>query len=182
MNPWEHLIDPHQISTASDHGQSQEKCICRERPDDGGTPYEMRSGQMSMRRLHAGLASWRELGQCLLLLACLLISGLAAPSDLQNVTTIQPGPSDGMDTCYGTVYVTTGCPTATDLYIGGWGDYYYDFFQFDLTAAPTASTTLKAELWLYGAAPRDPKMQLGRITQPWTKESVTLSNNPSSIL
>ncbi len=97
-----------------------------------------------------------------------------------NIFTIQPGP-EGKDTCYGTVYVTNGDPNAGSLYAGGWGDWYYDFFEFDLTGSPSAADTVSATLYLYGSAPNDPVFQLNRITQSWTESGVTLANNPASV-
>lgn len=92
---------------------------------------------------------------------------------------IQPG-AEGFDTCYGTVYVQNGCPDSPTLYIGGYGDTYFDFFQFDLTGSPASANTTKVELWLYGNAPNDPSLQMRRITQPWTEAGVTSATNPAS--
>lgn len=107
-----------------------------------------------------------------------------SPTPIQTDTTvIQPG-SEGKDTCYGTVYATSGQPDAETLYMGGWGDWYYDFFEFDLTGSPTADETISATLYLYGSAPSDgsdPGFQVNRITQSWTESGVTLSNNPTSV-
>jgi len=93
--------------------------------------------------------------------------------------TIQPGP-EGKDTYYGTVYTTGGCPDCADLSIGGWGDWYYDFLEFDLTSSPTAAQTVKAELWVYGSAPNNPAIQINRITASWTEAGVTSASNPAS--
>jgi len=96
-----------------------------------------------------------------------------------GTATIQPGP-EGKDTYYGTVYTTGGCPDCADLYIGGWGDWYYDFLEFDLTSSPTAAQTVKAELWVYGSAPNNPAIQINRITASWTEAGVTSASNPAS--
>ena len=103
---------------------------------------------------------------------------ISAP--VSNTFVIQPGPSLGKDTFYGTVYVTNGNYQSDSLYIGGWGDYYYDFIQFDLTGAPSSADTVKAELWLYGSAPNDPALQIERITEPWTAAGVNISSIPAS--
>jgi alpha-tubulin suppressor-like RCC1 family protein len=95
-------------------------------------------------------------------------------------TVIQPGSLAGKDTAFGTVYATNGIPDAADLYIGGWGDTYYDFFEFDLTGSPQSAAVTKVELWLYGHAPNDPGLQIYTISQPWTEVGVTLANNPAS--
>lgn len=94
--------------------------------------------------------------------------------------TIQPG-SEGKDTVVGTVYYQNGSPNIEELPNGGWGDYYYDFFEFDLTGSPSSSLTVKAELWFYASAPNDPAIQINRITQSWTEAGVTLSNIPTSV-
>jgi len=70
------------------------------------------------------------------------------------------------------------------LDIGGWGDYYYNFLEFNLAASPGAAQTLSATLYLYGAAPadgNDPAFALHRITSDWTAASVNLTNNPASV-
>ncbi|MBF0548462.1 MAG: SUMF1/EgtB/PvdO family nonheme iron enzyme [Candidatus Riflebacteria bacterium] len=102
----------------------------------------------------------------------------------ENCYTIQPGPIDGQDTCYGTVYAADGCSDTQTLYMGGWGDYYYDFFQFNISQGPSASDTLSAYLYLYCPAYAEgsnPNFQVNRITQSWTEGSVTRSNNPTSV-
>ena len=65
--------------------------------------------------------------------------------------------------------------------MGGWGDWYYDFFMFDLTGSPSAADTVSAKLYLYGSAPNDPVFKLNRITKSWTESGVTLANNPASV-
>jgi len=98
---------------------------------------------------------------------------------------VQPGPVDGKDTDYGTVYNTTGCPDCETLYSGGWGDAYYDFFQFGLTGTPDAPNTSKAEIWLWANRPAggvDPAFQMNRITSDWTEASTTKTMNPTSVL
>jgi len=110
-----------------------------------------------------------------------LFLALTTTAGASGTYVLQPGP-EGKDTCYGTSYVVSGCPDNPNLYIGGWGDAYYDFFEFDLTGSPQSADTTKAELWLYGNAPNDPAFQIYRVTQPWTETGVTLANNPSSTL
>ncbi|MHB1273999.1 MAG: DNRLRE domain-containing protein [Rhodanobacter sp.] len=85
------------------------------------------------------------------------------------------------DSCYGTAYAKAGCGIAEELSIGGWGDYYYDFLQFDLSALPDAAHTSSVELWLWASAPNDPHLKLERVTQAWTEDGLSLANNPSSI-
>lgn len=105
---------------------------------------------------------------------------LRTPKSSSSTFVIQPGP-EGTDTCYGTVYATKGTPDAASLYIGGWGDWYYDFFWFDLAGSPSAAETASAKLYLYGSAPNDPGFKLNRITESWTEAGVTLANNPASV-
>jgi len=97
---------------------------------------------------------------------------------------IQPGPTDGMDTFFGTVYITSGAPSAEELSIGGWADFYYGFLEFNLNGSPSADKTVSATLYLYGHAPvggSDPGLQINRITNSWTEAGVTLANNPGSV-
>jgi PKD repeat protein len=96
----------------------------------------------------------------------------------------QPGP-EGKDTVYGTVYATGGMPDMGPMYSGGWGDWYYNYYQFDLTGTPTAASTTKAEIWLGGTRPaagNDPAFQMRRITAAWTEVGVKKTSNPASTL
>ncbi|GAB6096776.1 hypothetical protein JCM14469_30290 [Desulfatiferula olefinivorans] len=98
-----------------------------------------------------------------------------------NTVVIQPGPETGKDTVYGTVYCQNGCPGMQDMYDGGWADYYYNLFEFDLTSAPSADETIKATVTFYfSATSNDPGFQIFRIVEPWEADAVTLWNNPSS--
>jgi hypothetical protein len=117
-----------------------------------------------------------------------MMNYIADPGDqliaAQQSFVIQPGPTDGKDTCYGTSYLTNVTPTAEMLNIGGWGDFYYDFFEFNLFGSPSATDTISAKLYLYGSAPvdgHDPGLAIYRITNFWTEVGVNLSNNPASV-
>lgn len=85
------------------------------------------------------------------------------------------------DSCFGTVYRKTGCGQLPDLYIGGWGDYYYDYVLFDLRKLPPLSQGQRAEIWFWGSAPNDPVMNLERITENWSESNISLHSNPSSV-
>ena len=98
-----------------------------------------------------------------------------------DVITIQPG-SEGKDTCYGTVYYQEGRPDSGVLSFGGWGDYYYDYLEFDLSQCPTAEEVTKAEIYIYAIiAPNDPNIEIMRITESWTESGVNYQNNPASV-
>lgn len=74
-----------------------------------------------------------------------------------------------------------GQPDRPELYTGGWGDYYYDYFEFDLSGAPGSQETISATLTFYfSATGNDPAFQVMRITQAWTETGLTRSSNPSS--
>lgn len=102
------------------------------------------------------------------------------------VTTIQPGTNEGKDTCWGTIYVdgiTQRCDNVEEMYIGGWGDYYYNYLEFELADAPSASNTESVVLHLYflNEDHNDPAFEVHRITQEWAESTVTRNNHPSSI-
>lgn len=100
-------------------------------------------------------------------------------------TTIQPGPTNGMDTYFGSVLNSMGVPNDQFIVCGGniSGDYYQSLIQFtDLMTGPVAANTSKAELWLYCASTNyDPNIQVFKVTMPWTEAGVNYSNYPMGI-
>ena len=97
--------------------------------------------------------------------------------------TIQPDQNDGKDTYYGTVYWTGGNPNSDGMYIGGWGDSYYSFIEFDTSSLPASSTIVSAEIHLYNELSFGSANNaiLERVTEPWTEAGVTRANNPASV-
>jgi hypothetical protein len=100
----------------------------------------------------------------------------------EAVVILQPGP-EGKDTFYGTVYIPNGGPNNTSLYYGGWGDWYFDYFEFDLTNSPDATDVSNATFNIYvnGLAPNDPSISVYRITENWSEDDVTREHNPDSV-
>jgi murein DD-endopeptidase MepM/ murein hydrolase activator NlpD len=93
---------------------------------------------------------------------------------------IQPGP-EGKDTGYGTVYARNGMPDHPVMYGGGWGDFYYNFYEFDLSGAPPSSAVDSVFFDLYITyTENDPTYQVMRVTEPWTEIGLTYWNNPAS--
>jgi hypothetical protein len=96
---------------------------------------------------------------------------------------VQPGPTEGKDTYYGTTYKTTGAPDFYRMEIGGWGDWYHSYIQMDLgLLPPESSKILDASLQLYnyqlsGTANNG---KIERITQSWTESGVNSSSNPAA--
>lgn len=84
------------------------------------------------------------------------------------------------DSCFGTVYRKSGCGSMDNLSLGGWGDYYYVFVQFDIDALPDLANGGRAEIWLWGSAPNDPNLVVEKITQRWSESSLSLNNAPAS--
>ena len=114
-----------------------------------------------------------------LVLGCIALGGATAHA---QTFTLQPGPADGKDTCWGTAYAGGGTPDAEDLYTGGWGDFYYDYFEFDIGAGPPAGDVVRAKMtFWFNATVNDPAFQVHRITQPWTEAGVTRGNNPAAV-
>ena len=92
----------------------------------------------------------------------------------------QPG-SDGFDTFYGTYYAPGPNGDAQTLYDGGWGDYYYDFFKWDLSSLPSPNNVSKVLLYLYfNATGNDPAFQVQRVTSPWDEDILTRNSHPSA--
>jgi hypothetical protein len=101
----------------------------------------------------------------------------------EPTTVFQPGP-EGKDTYYGTWYATEGDGSAEAMLFGGWGDAYYSFIEFDLSALPSASQVSKVEIQLHLSGdlrPYDAQLQVNRITESWTEMGVNLSNHPNSV-
>jgi len=109
---------------------------------------------------------------------------------VQNITvagsaivTIQPGPSDGIDTWITSVYYGGGSlgVSYNDLIrVGGWGDSYYGLIMFNLDDAP--SSVEKAEIQLYARnndGDAHTSMSLDLVTSPWVEDSVTFNTAPS---
>ncbi|MCP4690533.1 MAG: tandem-95 repeat protein, partial [Desulfobacterales bacterium] len=85
------------------------------------------------------------------------------------------------DTYYGTVYWKDGRPEDESIEIGGWADWYYGYFGWDLTLAPLAQTVVRAEMNLYGEGNRvnDPEIKIRRVTSPWEEAGVSNADHPS---
>lgn len=93
----------------------------------------------------------------------------------------QPG-SEGFDTGYGTVYAPGPNGNAETLYDGGWGDYYYNFFMWDLSSLPSAANVSNVLLYLYfNATGHDPAFQVQRTTSLWKEETLTRYNYPTAV-
>lgn len=86
------------------------------------------------------------------------------------------------DTYYGTSFTTGGNPNGTNLAIGGWGDFYYSFLEFDLTNLPAAAdvSDVKLSLKLTGVAANDSTTSIQRVTASWTEAGVTSASNPAA--
>jgi len=89
---------------------------------------------------------------------------------------LQPGPADGQVMWTTSIYSngtnTTGANGVANEYIlvGGWGDSYYAYLKFDLTALPSHATSATIQLysfhgWHGGYA--NVGMYLDRVIQNW---------------
>lgn len=104
-------------------------------------------------------------------------------STVQASSDTKPGQFIGYsnnDSCFGTVYRKSGCGSMDNLSLGGWGDYYYVFVQFDIDDLPDLANGGRAEIWLWGSAPNDPNLVVEKITQRWSESSLSLINGPAS--
>jgi hypothetical protein len=114
-----------------------------------------------------------------LLVLVFLGLGFNSANAAAETLVIQPGPTEGKDTMYGTVYYTNGYPDAEFMYIGGWGDEYFSYLQFDLSSLPQNALVTSAKLSLYqdleGRSYNE--AQVLQITEAWTTSNVTNVNN-----
>lgn len=89
--------------------------------------------------------------------------------------------TDTSDSFYGTSFLTSGNGSATTLHIGGWGDQYLFFIQFDLTGAPAAANVITAILnvWSVNGATLSPVPNTKRITSSWSEATLSSTVNPT---
>lgn len=99
-----------------------------------------------------------------------------------EIVVIQPGPEEGKDTRYGTVYAKDGDPDGTVLSIGGWGDIYYSLIEFPLDRLPVDSTNIvKAELYLYNTTNNGRNYgRYEQVTEPWEENEPSIDNRITS--
>jgi hypothetical protein len=85
------------------------------------------------------------------------------------------------DTFYSTVYHAGGMPNSNTLSIGGWGDWYYIYVEWDLSLAPPSADTISCNMFLYCQYARvnDSFTKIRRVTSQWTEAGVTLWNHPT---
>ena len=95
---------------------------------------------------------------------------------------LQPG-SEGKDTYYGTDAEIGGLPNSDSVLIGGYSDYYYAFFEFDLADFSDIGDVAAARIKLYTPPnahtnPNNAKFQ--RVTSSWTEMGITKASHPSA--
>lgn len=86
---------------------------------------------------------------------------------------------ESKDTYYGTVYTTGGAPDATTLNIGGWGDYYYSYIEWNLAGSPIVASECLISLMVAGVAVNSPLPTIRRVSSTWTEAGVTLAAHPT---
>lgn len=96
-----------------------------------------------------------------------------------NTTNLSPT----QDTFYGTSFSTGPNGSATGLHIGGFGDNYYTFLQFDLSSIPVGATITSATLSLtiVGSNTSSPMPVVRRMTHSWVDSTLTLSLGGSEL-
>ncbi|GJM44203.1 MAG: hypothetical protein DHS20C21_10450 [Gemmatimonadota bacterium] len=126
-------------------------------------------------------AAVRPLARLLLLLPVISTPAASQWTGATGVV-LQPGP-EGKDTCWGTVYAKDGQPDAETLYHGGWGDWYYDYFEFDLAALPRDVEAARVEFQVFTTSfrPNDPAFEVHRILEPWTEAGCSFYDHPASV-
>ena len=85
------------------------------------------------------------------------------------------------DTYYGTAFTTGGAPNHVNLAVGGWGDTYYSYLEWDLTGSPTVDqvSDVKASIKVSGVAVNDSGSAWWRVTSSWTEAGVTSTVKPT---
>lgn len=85
------------------------------------------------------------------------------------------------DTCYGSVYLAGPNGSSTYISIGGWGDWYYPYFKFDLSSIPSGATITLARLALYGngTPTNNCNNQVKRCTSDWLESTLTRASHPT---
>lgn len=84
------------------------------------------------------------------------------------------------DTFYGTSFITGPNGTTTDSHLGGFGDHYYAYVQFDGATIPFNVGTAKATFTETGSNTISPLPTATRLTQAWNELTLSLSNGGSS--
>ncbi len=87
---------------------------------------------------------------------------------------------ENKDTYYGTVYYTDGRGDVGQILVGGWGDWYYGYTEWDLNLAPPAEHTISCEMFLHCShvAANDPTIKVRRVTNSWSEADISKSNHP----
>lgn len=81
----------------------------------------------------------------------------------------QPGPNQVKDMFYSSVYdYGTGHIINNEkLRVGGWGDDYWTFIQFDLSALPANAKKVELIMMLYNEEGMSTPMEVFAVTTPW---------------
>lgn len=89
--------------------------------------------------------------------------------------------TENKDTYYGTSFTTGGNPNGTTLAVGGWGDFYYSYIEWDLTGAPSSQMVSEVLLSLkvQNVAVNNNTGTVRRVTSSWTEAGVTSSSVPT---
>lgn len=112
----------------------------------------------------------------------LFLPGLAFAAT--GVMTIQPDEIDGKDTFYTTSsFFAGGSPNTEYMSVGGWGDEYFAYIQFDLSQLPDDAIVTNASMELFQdtVGKNYNEITALRITGPWEEHLVSKSNNPPAV-
>lgn len=111
---------------------------------------------------------------------------LGTNSDVSNagVLVLQPDSTAGKDTYFGTGSVggQEGRPDGVQLRIGGWGDNWTSFIEFDLATVPTDSTVVSANLHLFNQSSTNSNNgKLFRVTEFWNEADPSDTSSPAAV-
>lgn len=85
------------------------------------------------------------------------------------------------DTFYGTTYYAGPNGSSNTMYLGGWGDWQYVYFQFDVTTMPASASVSSVLLYIYISAvgANDSVSHVRRQTSSWAEGTLTRTNLPT---
>ncbi len=120
-----------------------------------------------------------------LTLFCFLLFANIGYAAGESTVVIQPGPEDGKDTYFGTNSVggRNGRPDDFEIRIGGWGDYWTSYLQFELTAIPAGAILESAYLHLFNnrVDTNDNYGKLYRVAEYWDESDPEETSFPESL-
>jgi len=120
-----------------------------------------------------------------LIVLLFIFSAQAAQAAEEFTVRIQPGPEEGKDTYYGVGSVggRDGRPDADHLRIGGWGDEWFTFIEFNIDNIPEEAEVLSAKFGLfnYRGDSNPNSAKVNRVVEYWNESDPSDISNPAYV-